>query len=88
MAMLAAAACCFATSLSSNAKSQPSTSTALTPGASAPVPARLAELQRDLRHVAGRDGRIHRADVHHAAVLDAVQPRVALRGAARRKAPG
>ena len=40
--------------------------------------ARLAKLQRDLRHVAGRDGRIHRADMHHAAVLDAVQPRVAL----------
>ena len=42
--------------------------------------ARLAELQRDLRHVAGRDGRIHRADVDHAAVLDAVQPRVPLEG--------
>ena len=41
MAMLACAACCFATSLSSKAKSQPSTSTALTPGASAPVPRAL-----------------------------------------------
>ena len=76
--MLACAACCLATSFSSKAKSQPSTSTPLIAGRVLAGAARLAELERDLRHVAGRDRRVHRADVHHAAVLDAVQPGVAV----------
>ena len=39
-------------------------------------PDRLAELDDDLPDVADRDRRIHRADMDHAALLEAVEPRV------------
>ncbi len=37
---------------------------------------RALELGNDVRHIANRDGRVHRADVNHPPALDAVQPDV------------
>ena len=76
----------WATSFSSKAKSQPSTSTPLVVGASLPVPMAFLNSTAICCHVADADRRVDGADVDHAAGLDAVQPGVGHRAAWRRTA--